>query len=135
MNIILFSPEEDITTLNADDIRYQHIKNHLLHHPNNSDILLFQELLKLHFNFPSFWLKAEVSHFCIVSLYTFLLILSSIFFLSFLSKGPLDSGPFASVQNGYFQFRRSSPGPIIAISTQVASSMVNSASLRPLSSL
>lgn len=27
MNIILFSPEEDITTLNAEDIRYQHIKN------------------------------------------------------------------------------------------------------------
>ena len=27
MNIILFSPEEDITTLNADDVRYQHIKN------------------------------------------------------------------------------------------------------------
>ena len=27
MNIILFSPEEDITTLKAEDIRYQHIKN------------------------------------------------------------------------------------------------------------
>ena len=27
MNIILFSPEEDITTLKADDVRYQHIKN------------------------------------------------------------------------------------------------------------
>ena len=27
MNIILFSPEEDITTLKAEDIRYQHIRN------------------------------------------------------------------------------------------------------------
>ena len=27
MNIILFSPDEDITTLKADDVRYQHIKN------------------------------------------------------------------------------------------------------------
>ena len=30
MNIILFSPEEDITTLSADDVRYQHILN-ILH--------------------------------------------------------------------------------------------------------
>ena len=30
MNIILFSPEEDINTLSADDVRYQHILN-ILH--------------------------------------------------------------------------------------------------------
>ena len=27
MNIILFTPDEDITTLSADDVRYQHIRN------------------------------------------------------------------------------------------------------------
>ena len=36
MNIILFSPEEDITSLKADDARYQHIKNILKLKPGDT---------------------------------------------------------------------------------------------------